>query len=320
MGTEQAYMERDALREIVVERDAQITKLEKQNERVWDACEMAIGMYERIADKYEPNREPQSTLAALRDIAERALNGKESSGMVVARLTDELATANKQIEHLKLSDAVWEAMAKDSGRRCDTAQKEVKKQYRARDILRTALQQERNKTFPIQRSREYGKPHPLAVPWSIAELAYSVYSSLYHGQTLERLAERGGFAPQEMDEYYPGWIECCSEITQIKAVLTAANARTAAYKRDVAEISKSHAELALGVKAALGFENWPKFDGPFNKAVGAFVAMRIAELEAKLKPKRHPDLWFCDRCGYQTGGGTICSRCGHPRTKDDPSH
>jgi hypothetical protein len=61
------------------------------------------------------------------------------------------------------------------------------------------------KLFPIQTQRG-AAPHPLQIPWSIAEMAYSVYASRYgRSQSLERLAERGGFGPSEMDDLLPDW-------------------------------------------------------------------------------------------------------------------
>ena len=67
------------------------------------------------------------------------------------------------------------------------------------------------KQFPIMPARRRDStiaPHPMKVPWSIAELAYSVY--VRHGggdQSLERLAERGGFGASEMDMFLPDWRE-----------------------------------------------------------------------------------------------------------------
>ena len=61
------------------------------------------------------------------------------------------------------------------------------------------------RTFPIQSERA-AKPHPTRIPWWLADLAYSVYRARFgSGQSLERLAERGGFHPSEMDEYVPDW-------------------------------------------------------------------------------------------------------------------
>lgn len=64
------------------------------------------------------------------------------------------------------------------------------------------------KQFPIQGDyKDRVERPPGTVPWSIAEQAYSVYSSKYgRGQSLERLAERGGFGHGEMDMWAPeGW-------------------------------------------------------------------------------------------------------------------
>ena len=67
--------------------------------------------------------------------------------------------------------------------------------------------------FPIQ-IESRAAPHPMQIPWIIAELAYSVYAAKYgRGQSLERLAERGGFAPSEMDKFLPGWRMRCEEHT-----------------------------------------------------------------------------------------------------------
>ena len=68
------------------------------------------------------------------------------------------------------------------------------------------------RTFPIQRGERGVKPHPTHIPWHIAELAYSVYSARYGtSQSLERLADRGGFGPEEMDMFLPDWRERCDE-------------------------------------------------------------------------------------------------------------
>lgn len=67
------------------------------------------------------------------------------------------------------------------------------------------------RTFPIQSERA-AKPHPTRIPWWLADLAYSVYRARFgSGQSLERLAERGGFHPSEMDEYVPDWRELAAQ-------------------------------------------------------------------------------------------------------------
>jgi len=56
--------------------------------------------------------------------------------------------------------------------------------------------------FPVLDVR--GRTHR-TVPWSIAERAYAAYSRRFDGQSLEQLAERGGFGESELDEWAPGW-------------------------------------------------------------------------------------------------------------------
>lgn len=67
--------------------------------------------------------------------------------------------------------------------------------------------------FPIQGWK--------SIPWSIAEKAYADYSRRFgKNQSLERLAERGGFGAEEMDDHYPPWREESDEITQLRAELS----------------------------------------------------------------------------------------------------
>jgi hypothetical protein len=83
--------------------------------------------------------------------------------------------------------------------------------------------------FPIQTERG-AKPHPLKIPWSVAEKAYSVYAVLHGSQSLQRLAERGGFGPSEMDTLHPTWREEASEIAQQAEQIAALQARIVAIK------------------------------------------------------------------------------------------
>jgi hypothetical protein len=70
------------------------------------------------------------------------------------------------------------------------------------------IEQQAGRRFPIQgearcvpegTNRPMRQLPPLTVPWSVAEAAYAVYSKLYGtSQSLERLAERGGFGRDEI--------------------------------------------------------------------------------------------------------------------------
>lgn len=100
--------------------------------------------------------------------------------------------------------------------------------------------------FPIQFERG-AKAHPRQVPWWIAELAYSVYAGRYgHSQSLERLAERGGFAPGEMDEFLPDWRERCDENAALRERLEAAEKD--AYKRGFIDGIRAYAHHKDGVQ------------------------------------------------------------------------
>ena len=66
--------------------------------------------------------------------------------------------------------------------------------------------------FPIQAGQSYRNdegrmiyPKPSTIPWWLAEIAYKEYSRVYsNGQSLERLAERGGFGRSELLRFIRG--------------------------------------------------------------------------------------------------------------------
>jgi hypothetical protein len=87
-----------------------------------------------------------------------------------------------------------------------------------------AAEAKRPKMFPLQTSRQ-APPGPRQIPWSVAEKAYGEYSRQYgRSQTLERLAERGGFGWCEMDSLYPAWRDEVSEIIALRQRAQAAEA------------------------------------------------------------------------------------------------
>lgn len=57
-----------------------------------------------------------------------------------------------------------------------------------------------NRPFPIQGTlRSQGNFQPCTIPWWLAEIAYKHYVKLYGGgQSLERMAQRGGFGRTEL--------------------------------------------------------------------------------------------------------------------------
>ena len=79
------------------------------------------------------------------------------------------------------------------------------------------------KTFPVVTPAHHSdrdcKAYPPRIPWRVAELAYSVYVARWGGsQSLERLAQRGGFHPGEMDEFLLNWRELAEDARVAKAV------------------------------------------------------------------------------------------------------
>ena len=55
------------------------------------------------------------------------------------------------------------------------------------------------KRFPLQAYAYTARSKPITIPWKFAEEASKEYSSQFgKGQSLERLAERGGFGAEEI--------------------------------------------------------------------------------------------------------------------------
>lgn len=124
------------------------------------------------------------------------------------------------------------------------------------DVLKESRQQV--KKFPILPSRVI-RAFPRAIPWSVAELAYGAYSSRYGtDQSLERIAERGGFGPDEMDEFLPDWIERCSEIALLHA-----------HVRTLEEALEFYADNRLYVNIGIRRD---LYDDQGNKARAALAA------------------------------------------------
>ena len=59
---------------------------------------------------------------------------------------------------------------------------------------------ETERRFPIL-GPERGEPFVTGIPWSLAEAAHKGYESIGHRQSLERIAERGGFGTSEVVRY-----------------------------------------------------------------------------------------------------------------------
>lgn len=115
---------------------------------------------------------------------------------------------------------------------------------------------QKEKMFPIQSERG-AKPHPTSIPWHIADLAYSIYSAKYgKEQSLERMAQRGGFSPSEMDNLLPDWCERCDKLTDIKAKLTATQARVKQLLLDRDHLQSCSNDFEAKLKIATDALEW----------------------------------------------------------------
>lgn len=158
--------------------------------------------------------------------------------------------------------------------------------------------------FPLQAGYRDAKaaPHPLQIPWSVAEKAHCAYVRSYGTrQSLERLAERGGFDGAEMDMLYPAWREEVSELASLRAKLAEAeNSRDTA--RGVANAFRDTISRATGNPDAVhglmilcqSHEKLAEWE-----AAGRVLADSVWRFCGNAECYRH-----CD--AVQTGGGCTC--------------
>jgi hypothetical protein len=102
---------------------------------------------------------------------------------------------------------------------------------------------------PPQTSAQAAKcgPSPARIPWSTAEKAYGVYRARYgSGQSLERIAERGGFYAEELDDLFPGWRAETSEIERLSASLLALRASVEAIVQEMKRDTEVPQEFGAG--------------------------------------------------------------------------
>lgn len=84
----------------------------------------------------------------------------------------------------------------------------------------------------------------IRIPWGVAEMAYLVYAKRYGtSQSLERLAERGGFYVEEMDEFYPAWRDALIGFAKLRTRAEKAEKDCASLKEMLEATTKRLAEL-----------------------------------------------------------------------------
>lgn len=140
-------------------------------------------------------------------------------------LTLALALARQELADAAERAELAEAGRKDAVRDAEDA--EVKRDAALADAARLRAAVAEPKWFPLQSNwQDRGKAgaHPTRrrIPWDIAEKAYGAYAARYgSGQSIERMAERGGFSNSEMDLFYPAWREEADENARLRAALAA---------------------------------------------------------------------------------------------------
>jgi len=148
------------------------------------------------------------------------------------------------------------------------------------EVLRARAEIERLRTprmFPIQ-SQRGAKPHPLMIPWAIAELAYSVYSQRYgREQSLEGLAERAGFGPGEMDDFLPDWRERCDALAESRRELQRVEQDYSDCCADRAELRQREEELVELLRDFVAYVRLGYLAGPWP------LSQLMAKAEALLK-------------------------------------
>lgn len=149
-----------------------------------------------------------------------------------------------------------------------------------------SMQQER--WFPVtspitSRQANQSGPSPAQIPWSVAERAYAGYVGRYgREQSLERVAERGGWYAEELDDLLPGWREEVSEITQLRAQLHEAEAQARSLQADL-EVALVRLEWACAFYAG-----W--YDGKISQQLtaGAVAYEFVTAIRRALQVLRRP--------------------------------
>jgi len=172
--------------------------------------------------------------------------------------------------------------------------------------------------FPLQVTRDQRtKPGPTSVPWAVAERAWAAYSQQYsRDQSVERLAERGGFSWGEMDMYLPGWREATDAWKQLESALSEARASLECKKTEVlvleGERDRQAADLQKLIEVAHrygwnGVENakalWDFFDNALSGEVDIQSPIPVPGLREALEQEIvewSADRSWCRRCRTET--------------------
>lgn len=153
--------------------------------------------------------------------------------------------------------------------------------YAIEGVIERVLRADAGKMFPLQAALLRSDPvktGPRRIPWAIAEEAYAEYSRRYGmSQSLERLAERGGFGWGEMDEFLPGWRDRVGIVVELNAHIIQLEIARGEMAEGVLEIAK-----AIGMSED-EFETVIDFAGKVNAELDRLKDLaRTAQADAGL--------------------------------------
>lgn len=129
-------------------------------------------------------------------------------------MSNEAMTNTAKPSEPSLAQAFWEQHEVPRGDHAAISAYVDKIIARAREIEATrppsSEQAGERKMAPVQ-------GYSAGIPWSLHREAWDAYAKKYgKNQTAERLADRGGFGTEELDDFIPGWRDRVSEITALR--------------------------------------------------------------------------------------------------------
>jgi hypothetical protein len=187
------------------------------------------------------------------------------------RIIDELRETRRERDFLQHNHDNTIALIERLKKERDEQREElIKALIVARKNLAECRSRVERKQFPLQynysdqlRDRREGNTKPIhrTIPWEIAARAYNQYAAKYGTeQSLERLAERGGFGHCEMDMLYPNWREAVDE-----------------YGLLIAELRETRRELEIAMKALIYIDDNRPHDVSFaaSHALAELHALKV---------------------------------------------
>jgi len=201
--------------------------------------------------------------------------GGEDTGAHAMTALDELREAIGLVDGLRLAGPCLSRASADEMTRALVERRRALARVEAE--LAELRANAKPRKFPIQRSAP--------VPWSVAEIAYREYARQYGtSQSLDRLAERGGFSVGEMDDFYPEWRNAVDQIQRLEAEL-------AALRETNTKLHRRCQSAEKGLAAKLDAAGGASLGRALANSAATMYSARLRECEAQLAaPRKRPTL------------------------------